>query len=135
MSKPAVTYPDVENLVVDYLTDELDAQLSDATVAIGVPGDWHRSDPPHLQVSLDGTPAVDHPISERATVRLTAYADTTSASKALVNLACGLLCAHPGGDEIAATHKLTGVLPAHDDETGAELASVTVAVTVRSTPI
>lgn len=128
--KLAVTYPDVERLTVDYLTP-----LLDASVGVGVPGSWTPSSGDHVQVALDGTFLPDHPVGARCTVRLVAWSSTTTKAKALVQLAQGWLLAHPGGDEIAGTRPLTGLIPGRDARTGAEIASVTVRVTVRSVPI
>lgn len=126
--KLAATYPDVERMVVDYLTDQWD---EDGTISVGVPVTWTPGDT-HLQVDLDGTPLMDHPIGAHHTVRLVAWSSSTSEAKRLAMKAHGLLLAHPGGDGVANTRHLTGVFPAHDSKTGAELASVTARVTVRS---
>lgn len=132
--KLAVTYPDVEHLVVDYLTAALEALGEPATVAVGVPINWTAGD--HLQVSLDGTPTGTHPVIVYGTVRLTAWASNTTRAKRLAGIAQGLLLAHPGGREgIATATFLTGVLPARDPKTQAELASTTSRVGVRSVPI
>lgn len=127
--KIAATYPDVEHLVVDWLTAELD---EDCTIGVGVPGDWTKESGNHLQVDLDGTPRLDHPVLAHATVRMVAHSASTTESKRLAMKAQGILLAHPGGDGVAGTRALTGVFPAHDSTTGAELASVTTRVTVRS---
>lgn len=128
--RPAVTYPDAERLVVDYLNS-----LLTETVAVGVPSNWGPSSPSHLQVQLDGTPRMEHPVIAHATIRLVARAQSTSAAKALAAKAQGLLCAHPGGGGIASTGPYTGVFPARDPDTNAELASTTCRVSVRSVPI
>jgi hypothetical protein len=130
MTRLAVTYPDAERLVVDYLTP-----LLDESVGVGVPAGWTATSPDHLQVVLDGTPRLEHPVIAHATIRLVARSASTTRAKALASKAMGLLCAHPSDDSIAGTGPYTGVLPARDPETGAELASVTCRVTVRSTPI
>lgn len=127
--KTLATYPDVERLVVDWLTSELDEP--DCTVGVGVPAAWQPGDK-HLQVDLDGTPRMDHPVAAYATVRLVAWADSTTDAKRLAMRAHGVLLAHPGGDGIAGTRALTGIFPARDSKTGAEIASVTARVTVRS---
>lgn len=126
----AVTYPDMERVVRDYL----DALLVE-TVGIGVPTTWGPGSPNHLQVALDGVPRLEHPALAHATIRLVARAHSTSQAKALAMKGQGLLAAHPGGDGIASTAAQTGVLPARDPDTGAELASVTCRVSVRSVPI
>lgn len=134
--KPAVTYPDPERVTVDLLASMLDAYEPDVTVGVALPGDWNvDSSQPHVQVVCDGTPRLEHPVVVWPTVRLVAWARTTSRAKALVMLAQGLLCSHTGGADIAAIHPLTGVLPARDTDRRAELASATVSVALRSVPI
>lgn len=130
--KLAVAYHDAERAVVDWLTEQLPAHGEDATVGVGVPVGWERGDTEHVQVDFDGTPLTEHPVIAHATVRLVAWASSTTDAKRLVSVATGLLLAHPGGDGIAATRPQTGVLPVHDDEHNAELASTTTRVTVRS---
>lgn len=129
--KPAVTYPDIERLVVDYLTGD----LGGATVGIDLPTNWSTASTNHLVVRCDGTPSIDHPAAARPTVRLTAWSASKTQAKALAMRAQGLLCAHPGGDGIAAVSALTGLLPAYDPDHEAELASVTCRAVIRSTPI
>lgn len=125
--KPLVTYPDVEEMAVDHLAADLEDL--DCTVGIGLPATWSTESDPHVQVAFDGTPTDEHPIRQRSTLRIVVWAATTSAAKELANLAHGLLLArHP-------YRPLTGLLPAHDDEHDAELASFTVRATVRSIPI
>ena len=130
MAPPLVTYPDVEELVVDLL----DAAL-DCTVGVGVPDGWTTEDGDHLQVACDGTPIDEHPIAQRHTVRLTAWSANPTPAKTLLYLAHGHLIGSAGANGLSTVSPLTGVLPAHDDDHDAELASCTVRVRVRSTPI
>lgn len=129
------TYPDVERLVVDYLTEQFGDVDPEVTVGVDVPPGWTSASSPHVQVVNDGAPAADHPVAAHATVRLVARAGDTTDAKRIVSLAHGLLLAHPGGEGIASTRYLTGPLPAQDPETRAELCSATARVTVRSQPI
>ena len=126
----AVTIPDVERLVVDWLNPLLTEQ-----VGVAVPSTWKPTSPPFLQVASDGHPTNSWPVTMTATVRLVARASTTTIAKALAAKAQGLLCSHPGGGGIAGASPLTGPLPARDPETEAELAAVTCSVILRSTPI
>lgn len=128
----AVTYPDAERLVRNLLAGELDSHGETCTVGVGVPADWTPASGSHVQVSLDGTPTGTHPVLVNATVRLVAWAANTTEAKRLAVLAQGLLLAHNGGDGISSTQFLTGVLPARDPESRAEIASTTTRVTVRS---
>lgn len=123
------TYPDVERLVVDQLTDVLEG----CTVGVGVPDGWTTASDPHLQVNLDGTATV-HPITATSTIRLTAWAHSTTEAKALAQLAAAQLL-HESGAGIVNTRLGAGLLPAHDDDHNAELASLTVLVRTRSTTV
>lgn len=126
--KVAATYEDVERLTRDLL-DSLVA----VPVGVGVPSDWSGSD--YFQVACDGTPVLEHPVVSHATVRIVAWSTSTTRAKELANLALGLLSAHEGGAGIAAIRPLTGLFPARDPENRGELASVTLRVSVRSSPI
>ena len=130
MTKPLVTYPDPERAVVDHLTDAID----DVTVGVGVPTDWVRTDDPHIQVACDGTPVDEHPIAHRTTIRVVVWAASTSEAKRLALEAHGHLLTG-WGDDLHSVTPLTGLLPAHDDDHDAELASFTVRVRVRSTEL
>jgi len=120
--------PDAEHVVIDYLTAALDARGQDVTCGVNIPTTWTDGTKPHVQVALDGTPIVEYPILFRASVRVTCWASTTTASKALAALCFALLCTHPGGSGVASVRPLTGVLPTQDNTTLAQLASVTVQV-------
>jgi hypothetical protein len=133
--KLAVVFPDAERLVRALLADLIAEHEDDVTVGVDVPGDWTPASPPHLQVVWDGTPSQVRPVIARCSVRVVARAASTSRAKELAALAEGLLCAYAGGDGIVSIQPLAGVLPARDPDTHAELASITVRVTVRSTSI
>lgn len=133
--KPRVMVPDIERLVRALLEQLMDEQGEDVTVAVGVPEAWKPSDTPHLQIAWDGTPTSEMPVVVRGTVRIIARARSTSEAKRLAALAEGLLVAHGGGAGITGIHALAGVLPARDPDTQAELASVSLRVTVRTIPI
>jgi len=120
--------PDAEHVVIDYLTTALAAHSQDVTCGVDIPSTWAAGTKPHVQVALDGTPIVEYPILFRASVRVTCWASTTTAVKALASLCFALLCVHPGGSDVASIQPLTGVLPTQDNTTLAQLASVTVRV-------
>lgn len=126
---------DVERLVRDYLADALADVHPDVTVTIGVPTNWTPRSAPHLQVTSDGVFAFESVAIAHCAVRLVAWSDSTTTSKAIAANALGLLAAHPGGNGIAVARPTTGPLPARDTETGGELAAVTARVTVRTIPI
>lgn len=139
MTKPLVTYPDVEALVVAYLAAEVpayDGPTDHPTVSGDLPSEWTAATPSHLQVAKDGTFTDDHPIAVHATIRVTAWSQRATRADELANLVFGLLCAHPGTGGISAVRPLTGPLPARDTEhLDAELCSITVDVAVRSTAL
>jgi hypothetical protein len=125
---PLAVAPDAERVTIDYLKPALIARSQDVTVGVDIPTTWTTATKPHVQVALDGTPLVIYPITVRATVRLTAWAGSTTAAKDLVALAMGLMLSHPGDTKVASVKPGTGVLPTRDHDSGAQLASVTVRV-------
>lgn len=125
MSNLLRTYPDVERQMVDDLTEDLE----DCTVGIGLPDGWTTGSDPHVQVACDGTPRDFHPVAQQPTMRVTVWAKRTTDAKALAQLAHGYILARGGYTQ------LLGLLPAHDIEHDAELASFTVRATARSVPI
>lgn len=120
------TYPDVERLVVDNLT----AQVEGFTVGVGAPSDWTTASDTHVQVNLDATAAV-HPITATSTVRLTAWSDSPTRAKQVVQ-ECAALMLHTPGDGIVNVRPGAGLITAHDEDHDAELASLTLLVRTRS---
>lgn len=135
-SKPAVTVPDPERLIVDHLVTICAGGVlpTGATIGIGVPSGWTPTSPLHVQVAWDGTPQLTWPIVVRATIRIVVRAATTTTAKRYANLIMGLLCVDVWPPSFT-VFPLTGVMPATDPATAAELASFTVRVSVRTTPI
>jgi len=129
--KPLATAPDVERVVIDYLTTALAAHGQDVTCGVNVPTTWATGTKPHVQVGWDGTPEVQYPILWRTSVRITAWSSSTTTAKALAALCEALMCSHPGSATVASVQSLTGVLPTRDPDTGAQLASVSVRVNLR----
>lgn len=132
--KPRVSVPDAERLTRDLLADLIWTHEPDVSVEVGVPKDWTPKSPPHLQVSWGGTPVHALPVLAYATVRIVAWAASTSEAKRLAALAEGLLLASTS-DDISGFRALTSVQPARDPETRAELASVSLRATLRTQPI
>jgi hypothetical protein len=124
--------PDVEKAARALLSE---LTPSPTTVGIGVPSDWTKDSPDHLQVGWDGTRTPPHRLTSQALIRVTAWASSTSQAKDLALDAEARLCAHDGTGVISTIRPATGVLPARDPDTGAELATFTVSMTVRSTPL
>jgi len=129
VSKPLTVPRDAERVVRDYLLAALVARGQDVTCGAYIPTtSWTSTTKSHVQVAWDGTPESVYPILDRATVRVTAWAYTTTAAKALVGLCEGLLLSHPGSPEVGSIQPLTGTLPAQDPATKAQLASISVRV-------
>jgi len=128
MTKPVAIPTDAERATVDYLTTELAAHGEDVTCGVNEPTPWADAVKPHLQVMSDGTPSATYPMTAAVTIRLTAWATGTTTAKALVGLAQGIMCAHPGGSGIQSVRFLTGTLPTKDADTGAQLATATIRV-------
>jgi len=126
VTKPLAVAPDIERITVDYLTATLAARSQDVTVGVNVPTTWTTATKAHVQVALDGTPVVAYPVMARPTVRVTAWHASTTTAKALAALCEGLLLSHPGTPAVAGFLAGTGVFPAKDPATGAQLASITV---------
>jgi len=133
--KPLRTYPRVVRLVVTLLATLLDDLDEAATVAANVPRHWTPTAGTHVQVASDGVPELDHPVAIYPTVRVTVWAADPDEADRVAGICLGLLAGHPGEGGIGATRPLTGPLPARDADTGADLSSVTVRVTVRSVPL
>lgn len=130
----AVEAPDAERAVVDWLTGKLDG----ATVGVGVPATWDKSDPsqvPHVRVVSDGTPTIIWPAAQGTTIRLVTYHPTTSGAKRLAARSQGILCSIPADGVTVSARPLTGVLPGRDPDTGAQIASTTSEVISRTPQI
>lgn len=150
MTRPAVTFPRVVAVVIDFLTaaimvladddgviltDDDGASLTDAlSVGYGLPTSWTRKSDPHIQVGLDGTFVGLHPVAQTATIRLVGWSQSPTLSEHLVQLASGLMYNHVGPEFSA--RPLTGPLPVTDpDHANAALCAMTFSVRVRSVPI
>jgi len=120
--------PRAEAVVSDYLIPLLTAHGQDVTCGVNIPTTWVTGTKPHVQVALDGTPIVQYPILWRATVRVTAWATATTVAQDLAGLCEALLLSHPGSTSVAGILTGTGILPAQDPTTKAQLASISVIV-------
>lgn len=108
---------------------------SPTTVGLALPDDWTMESAPHLLVALDGTETFPSRLLEKPLIRVTAFAGTTTEAKRLAREAEARLCAHTGGGGISKIKPATGIIPGRDPATGADMASFTVRMTVRSTPL
>lgn len=139
MAKPLVTFADPEAVAKTYLTSVFAARAEaykPATITNAFPTVALTGDVTHLQVELDGVPGVDYPVTERATVRVTAYSapGKQSNAKNLASLAQGLLYAFPGNADCYGFVPLTGRLKAVDNATKNNLVSFTMRANMRPVP-
>lgn len=127
MSKPLAAAPDAEIVAVQYLTAALVAHGETVTVGVVIPttSTWTASTK-FIQVALDGTPTVEYPVMERASLRVTAWAGSTTEAKRLCRVVLAMLLSHPGGNGVGSIRPLTGCLPTKDPTTGAQLATGSV---------
>lgn len=131
--KPVTVPPDAERVLVGLLKVLLAGQGEDVTVGVDLPAEWQPGTKPHVQVALDGTPEVSYPVLWRASMRVTCWATSTTTAKALAALSQAVLASHEGGSGVYSIQPLTGVQPAKDPDTAAQLATVTVQVNLRGT--
>lgn len=135
--KVSVTFPDAERFTIDWLKPVLAGRgdVDGLTPRLSLAGDWAPTKPPVVLVAWDGTPIIDYPVRANATVRLTVYSNSPTTSKRLAALCQGLMVAGVGGPGVSSCQALTGVQVAFDSESKAHLASVTVRLILRPTPI
>lgn len=127
----AYQFEDVQRDVIDYL----DAVTSTPVGAFYPKSSTDAPSVPFLQVGWDGTPVVQYPITQRATIRLTAWASQPTQAKQILLEAQGRMLSHTDTDGIWAIQALTGPLPARDPDTGLYLVSATFRVAARPTPL
>ena len=137
MAKPLVTFADPEAVAKSHLTAALAARpevYKPATISNAFPKSALSGDVTHLQVELDGSPGAGYPVTERATVRVTAYSapGKQSHAKALASLAQGLLYTHPGDSDVHGFQPLTGRIKTTDPDTGNNLVSFTMRADMRA---
>lgn len=111
--RPATTFGDPERLTVDYLTTQFASRAetyAPDTVTSDFPTAALTGDATHLQVEVEASDSDDYPATERAQVRVTAWAAPGKRTnvKSLAGLAHALLLAHPGDDSVAGTGPLLG---------------------------
>lgn len=105
MTKPPVTFPDPERIVIDFYKAAFaprSESYKPATITSAFPSSALTTST-HLQVELEVGNADDYPITERAQVRVTAYAAPGHRDdvKSLASLAQGLLYAWAGNASAA----------------------------------
>lgn len=106
--KPLVIFADPERVLIDYLKTAL--ADDGATVSDSAPSTTLTATQKHVQVTLDGTPGDDYPLTDRATVRFTCYTakGQRTSAKALASHVQAFVYVHPGSADVAGTTPLVG---------------------------
>lgn len=138
--KPLVTFPDAEAVMLGYLEPLLqarDEEFLPATFTNRFPRSAPVGKRTHLQVELDGTPVVEYPVIERATVRFSLYAgpDNPDSAKEAASVVQALVAAHPGSDDVFSTRVLAGRLKGTDPATKYPFVSLTARINLRPTAL
>lgn len=138
--KTTVTFADPEIATKDLINTWLTAP---ASAGIGIPANRPSAGvaPAYVQVAWDGTP-VETEIIQTALIRITYWAakradgksSTSEAKRGAIDLR-GRLLGYQDGAVISDISRGLGVIPGRDPDTGNELASFAVRVSVRSTPL
>jgi hypothetical protein len=135
--RPLVTFPDAEEAMLGYLKPLWQARAEDefrpVTFGNAFPAKSPAGKATHLQIELDGTPVVEYPAVERATVRFTLWAapGQQDAAKAAAGITQALVATHPGDQDVAATRLLTGRLKGADPTTRYPFVSFTARISLR----
>lgn len=132
--RTAVEWPDPEIASRELAATLLEDTDPAVTVQIGVPSDWAKGSPTHVQVRWDGTPKRIPFVALHATVSFVIRATTPSEAKRVALLLMGLIDGPLPAGTVHSAQTLNGPATARDPKTLAELASFTAQVTVRSTP-
>lgn len=138
--KQLVTFPDAEAVMLAYLKALWTPRVEEfrpATFSNAFPKAAPVGKSTHLQVELDGTPVVEYPAVERATVRFTLWAATgqPDSAKSAAAITQGLVAIHPGSAQVGATRILTGRLKGVDPASKYLFVSFTARVSLRPTAL
>lgn len=116
----------------DALKGRMSAKYPDLAYGLGLPEDWASYDGPPLLVVFDDGGASEWPVSDRATLRVTAWSNSLTKSREIAAFALGVTLTHrvEGLSQILPG---TRVIDARDPENGAEMASYTVRARARTT--
>ncbi len=138
--RPQVTFPDAERALLGFLGPLWAARsepFKPATRSNKFPSAALAGNATHLQVELDGTPLVEYPATERATVRFTFWSAPSSQDNAKqgASITQALIATHPGDDDVWSTRILTGRLKGVDDDTRNNFVSFTARVSLRPTAL
>ncbi|MET9712417.1 hypothetical protein ACFW3Z_22625 [Nocardiopsis alba] len=126
-------FADVETLVVDYLRSRLGDfpfEWSDISVRAVSRADRGPDDDPELTVRCEES-AGDPLITQRATVRVTAWAEERDDAKEIARLAHAGLIGHPGDADVLSVRQVEGVVVEEKGEHADRRASFSVLVAQR----
>lgn len=131
-----MVFPDAERALREYLAPLWAARadvFEPATITNKFPATALAGNATHLQVELDGTPTVEYPATERATVRFTFWSAPSSQDNAKNGAAVtqAFVATHPGDDDVWSTRILTGRLKGVDPDTRNNFVSFTARVSLR----
>lgn len=138
--RPAVTTPDAEALAIEAIEVLLGDRDENVTVGISLPDDaedpavaqgWPESHPPHVMVADDGTTSLAN-LANVTLLRVTVWAASTSEAKRLADLVEALMCSSASAPWFQLVRRAGRQAPTMDPETRAQLASVLLRCTVRS---
>lgn len=130
MTRPLVTYPRVESIVVDFLVGH------GVNAAARLPRDWTVRSNPIVVVASDGVPqnGALTPVAIVPVVRLIGWSNSPTEAHDMVMLSVGQMEAHDGS--LFTARFDGGGIAAVDPEHGnAQLFSATLRVRVRSVPV
>lgn len=138
--KPTVTFPDAEAAMLRHLNaawSDRDEAFRPSTSTNAFPTVRPVGKATHLQVELDGTPVVEYPAVERATVRFTLWAapGQHDSAKQAAAMAQAFVAAHPGDVDVWSTRILTGRLKGTDPSSKYPFVSFTARVSLRPTAL
>lgn len=138
--KLLVTFPDAEAALLRHLKAAWagrDDEFLPATSTNAFPTARPAGKATHLQVELDGTPVVEYPAVERATVRFTLWAapGQPDSAKHAASMTQAFVAAHPGDEDVWSTRLLTGRLKGVDPSSKYPFVSFTARVSLRPTAL
>ncbi|QVJ01163.1 hypothetical protein KGD82_23695 [Nocardiopsis eucommiae] len=126
-------FADAEDLVVDHLrgrlTDFPDRWSGTPVTAVSSPVREPGADPA-LTVHCESAES-EPPLTQRATVRVTSWADARDDLKELARLAHAALLEHPGDTQVVSVRPVDGVVVDDEGDLADRRASFTVLVTQR----
>lgn len=119
-------------LLKDALKVRMSAKYPALEYGLGLPADWANYDGPPLLVVFDDGGASEWPVSDRATLRVTAWSNSLTTARDIASHALGVTLTHKV-EGLSQILPGTRVIDARDPENGALMASYTVRARARTT--